>query len=266
MIVDGRTIAEDILVSIEKKVGDMEKKPLLTVFTCDPNFETQKFLNLKRKKAGQVGIELQIIELPESVTTDAVVAKINEVKNDTDGIIVQFPFPEHIDAQVVIHAIPTDKDVDALNPETTEVLSPIAGALVEIIQACDVETKGKKVVVVGAGRLVGKPAAAWFRKNGNDVTVVTHESRNIEKEIAAAEILVLGAGNPGFVKEKHIQAGVVLLDAGTSEEWGELKGDADPACAHKASLFTPVPGGIGPVTVAILLQNLLALAARRTNM
>ena len=118
----------------------------------------------------------------------------------------------------------------------------------------------EKVVVVGHGRLVGEPAALWAKGQGATVTVVTKETSNSEQIIAAADVLILGAGQPNIITPEAIKPGVVIFDAGTSEDNGELKGDAHPDCAEVASLFTPVPGGIGPITVSMLLKNVVKAA------
>jgi methylenetetrahydrofolate dehydrogenase (NADP+)/methenyltetrahydrofolate cyclohydrolase len=138
-------------------------------------------------------------------------------------------------------------------------LPPVAGAIVEIFVRNGVSASGKKAVVVGAGKLVGTPAAQLLRDLGAHVTVVTHTRGSLE-ELKDADIVVLGAGEPGLVKPEMLKQGVVLIDAGTSESSGKLAGDADPACAHVASVFTPVPGGVGPIAVAMIFKNLLTLA------
>ncbi len=149
----------------------------------------------------------------------------------------------------------------ALGPAPS-VLPPVAGAVAEVLMRQGVDVAGKKVVVVGAGRLVGKPVAEMLKEMGGEVAVITTTSGSLE-ELKTADVVVLGAGNPGFIKPEMLKQGVVLIDAGTSEAGGKLMGDADPACAEVASIFTPVPGGIGPIAVAMIFKNLLALAPTR---
>ena len=142
--------------------------------------------------------------------------------------------------------------------EGRSVLAPVAGAIEEILERSTIDVRGKKCVVVGAGKLVGAPAAYLMRRLGSDVSVVTLESGSLD-ELKTADIVILGAGNPGFVTPEMIKEGVVLIDAGTSEQGGKVRGDADPACSEKAALFTPVPGGLGPIAVAMIFKNLLDL-------
>jgi methylenetetrahydrofolate dehydrogenase (NADP+)/methenyltetrahydrofolate cyclohydrolase len=134
----------------------------------------------------------------------------------------------------------------------------VAGAVAEVLERHHVDVTGKKTVVVGAGKLVGKPVASMLAEMGAEVSVVTSTEGSLE-ELKTADIVVLGAGSPGFVKPDMLKEGVVLIDAGTSESNGKLAGDADPSCAEVASVFTPVPGGIGPLAVAMIFKNLLAL-------
>jgi len=265
MIVDGRNIASLIYKEIANEISHMRVKPHLTVFTCAPNFETQRYLALKRRKAHEVGIGMTIIEFPQSISTEEVVASIAHAPMQTNGIVVQLPFPSRIDIQKVLQAIPKVCDVDAVHYDGADdrILPPVIGAIRSVARKFDVLFAAQKVVIVGKGRLVGAPAAIWSQKQGAQVTVVTKETPNADDLLKQAQILILGAGVPGLVTPSKIAQDVVIFDAGTSEEGGVLKGDADPSCASKASLFTPVPGGIGPITVAILLQNLVTLAKRQ---
>jgi methylenetetrahydrofolate dehydrogenase (NADP+)/methenyltetrahydrofolate cyclohydrolase len=175
---------------------------------------------------------------------------------------VQLPFPSHIDIGKVLEAIPTSQDVDGVHYEggSTLVLPPVVGAISEIARLHDVLFATQKVVVVGKGKLVGAPAYVWCQTQGANVEVVDRETKEANRVIASAHILILGAGQPGLVTKEMIKEGCIIFDAGTSEDGGVLKGDAHPDCATKAALFTPVPGGIGPITIAILLRNLIILA------
>lgn len=263
MIINGRAIAEDIFRDLKERVLRMPRPPRLTVITCAPNFETQRYLAIKKKKAEDVGIRINVIELPEDVTNENAAMTIEESVKDSDGIIIQLPFPPHIDREALIRAIPPTHDVDAFLIDDREVFPPVVGAMSEVVRSENVEIENKRAVVIGGGRLVGLPAAHWLKERGANVRMVTKDTDDMGAETADADIIVLGAGKPGLLQPDMIRDGVVILDAGTSEESGELRGDADPRCAEKASVFTPVPGGIGPITVAILLRNLVILATRK---
>jgi methylenetetrahydrofolate dehydrogenase (NADP+)/methenyltetrahydrofolate cyclohydrolase len=262
MIVDGKAIATEVLGEVADRIKTLPRAPRLTVFTCAPNFETQKFLALKQKRATEVGITVEVVELDPRILTALVIRAIHEALPNTDGVVVQLPFPPNIDIAAVLAAVPSSHDVDALvyGGEDTTVLPPVVGAIDAIATHHQVVWTDKKVAVVGQGRLVGAPAALYARGKGAQVTVLEKDSDDKEQIIKEADILILGAGVPGLVTSNMIKTGVVIFDAGTSEEGGMLVGDADASVALVASLVTPVPGGIGPITIAVLLRNLVDLA------
>jgi len=265
MIVDGKKIAAEILADVKNKISTLPRAPRLTVFTCAPNFETQKFLALKQKRAEEVGIEVKVVELDPRILTALVIQTIHETVPVTDGIVVQLPFPPSIDIASVLASVPASHDVDALTYDgaDTAVLPPVVGAIDAIATHYQVAWTGAQVVVVGQGRLVGAPAALYATSQGAQVTVLEKDTADYEQTIKEADILILGAGVPGLVTASMLKPGVVIFDAGTSEEGGLLVGDADISVANIASLTTPVPGGIGPITIAILLRNLVTLVKNR---
>lgn len=265
MIVDGRGIASLLFKEIRNEISHLGHRPHMTVFTCAPNFETQKYLNLKRKKAHESGIGMSVIEFPSDITTNEVITSIARACIQTDGIIVQLPLPAHIDTDAVLQSIPKELDVDGVHYDgkDSRILPPVVGAIAEIARMHEVFFPTQRVVIAGKGRLVGAPAEIWAKKQGASVQVITRDTEDNEQVIREAHILILGAGSPWFVTPDMVKDGVILFDAGTSEDSGELKGDAHPDCAKKASLFTPVPGGIGPITIAVLLRNLVTLVSRQ---
>ncbi len=205
------------------------------------------------------------VDLPDGAKTEQAIDAVRSLAKEADAIIVQLPLPKSVDTNAVLSEIPHEKDVDAINPVSESerlVEAPVALAVVEILDRSHVAIRGKHAVVVGAGRLVGTPSAALLKKLGADVSKFTLEEGSIN-DLKDADIIVLGAGNPGFIKPEHLKRGVVLIDAGASEAKGNVVGDADPACAKKASVFTPVPGGIGPVAVAMIFKNLFDLVEKR---
>lgn len=241
MIIEGRKIAEEIL-------NGLQSRPLTLGVVMGTDAASDSFVRMKERTAARVGVVLK--RFASEQIDEALLC---------DGILVQLPLP---DSEILIAKIPPEKDVDALGSRPL-VYSPVAGAIHEVLKHTDTETKGKKAVVVGAGKLVGAPAATLLRDLGAQVSVITSTHGSLD-ELRDADIVVLGAGEPGFIKPSMLKAGVVLIDAGTSESAGKLAGDADPACAEVASVFTPVPGGIGPIAVAMIFKNLFELAAKRT--
>ena len=263
MIVNGRMIAAQMLKELKNQVSHMEIAPHLTIFTCAPKFETQKYLDLKKQKAGEVGIQVNVVEFDKSVSTEEIIQSIKVAGMQTNGIVVQLPLPNQIDTDAVLQSIPLSYDVDGVHYDGTEstTLSPVTAAIKKISEIHDVLWAAQKVTVVGKGRLVGAPTSLWAQKQGAQVTVITKDTDSEEANacIKEADILVLGVGSPGMIAVNMIKEGAIIFDAGTSEEGGELVGDADVGCREVASLMTPVPGGIGPITVACLLSNLLKL-------
>lgn len=265
MIVDGKKIAEAVFEKIRTDVAMLPRAPRLLIISCAPTPETERYLALKQKKASEVGITIDILRFDATATTEEIMTASTEGESRADGIIVQLPLPAHIDTPRVLTAIPPTHDVDALNSQTADVLSPVVGAIHEILLTHGVTTTGKHVTIIGNGKLVGLPAHAWFSAHGAQVSVVTKDTEDIGYYTRPADIIVCGAGVPDLLTPDMVKEGVVILDAGTTEDSGVLKGDADPACALKASLFTPVPGGIGPITIAILLRNVLDCAKKRLS-
>jgi methylenetetrahydrofolate dehydrogenase (NADP+)/methenyltetrahydrofolate cyclohydrolase len=262
MIVDGRAIAEKILSSVATQTADATYVPKLGIITCAPNAETKQYLDLKQRKAKAVGIELVVLELPLEATTADCVAATKRLAQTSHGVVVQLPLPEHIDRETVLAAVPVEQDPDgfAYGRDEHAVLPPVAGAIDYIVKEAGLSLVGKRVVVLGEGRLVGQPCAKYATAAGARVTILTEHSADYASQLLNAEVLITGIGKPHFITADMVKAGVVVFDAGASEDSGEIVGDVDPNVAEKASLFTPVPGGIGPITVAVLLQNVVGLA------
>ncbi len=266
MIIDGREVAEQLLAGLlERRARIAESVTLgIVVAAGDPVIES--FVRIKEKVAAELNITLKRLDMTEP-TTEAAMVAVREFKYDpsVDGIIVQLPLPKGVDVNAVLSEMPMEKDVDGINPFTREseriVQAPVALAVQEIFRRANVSVTGARAVVVGAGRLVGLPSAALLRSMGAEVTMFTLEEGSIH-DLKQADIIVSGAGQPHFIHPEHIKDGVVFIDAGASESAGVIQGDADPECAQKASVFTPVPGGVGPIAVAMIFKNILDLAHR----
>ena len=265
MIIDGRKIAETVFAKIRSDVTLLSRAPRLVVISCAPTPETERYLALKEKKAAEVGIITEVLRFDATATTEEIIAASTEAEGRADGIIVQLPLPATIDTSRVLAAISPAFDVDALNAETTTFLSPVVGAIHEILVTYGITASQKNVTIIGSGKLVGLPAHAWFSAQDAQVSMVTKDTTDIGYYTRVADIIVCGAGVPGLLTPDMVKEGVIILDAGTTEDRGVLSGDADPSCAEKAALFTPVPGGIGPITIAILLRNVLDSATKRQS-
>ena len=267
MIADGRKIASDILAEVKECVGSMS--PIVRAITVQPSPATESYLRIKMQRAEEGGMQLEVVKLPDDADEDAIIAAI--AAPGADAVIVQLPIPEALDVQKILNAIPLSKDADVLSDaayarfesgEEGALVPPVAAGVLEILSRTGVDVAGKKTVVVGRGQLVGKPCAIALSRLGAEVTTVNRETKNPEELYKAADIIVSGVGKSYLVTPDVIREGVVLIDAGTSGANGAVSGDIDPACAQIASVFTPVPGGVGPVAVSCLFSNTARLVAK----
>lgn len=267
MIIDGRAITTSILSAVRADIAKRAKPPVVCAIAMRPSPATRSYLKVKSARAEEAGMKLKVVEVPETGTTEDVLAAI--AGSRADAIIVQLPLPDRIDRARVLDAIPFEKDADVLSRASYErfdseapgaLLPPVAAAVREILRTAHVDPKGKHVAVVGNGSLVGRPSAVWFMQQGARVTVVTREkAADLASVLKDADIVVSGAGSPGLITKDMLKKGVVLIDAGTSESGGQVVGDIAPECASIASVFTPVPGGVGPIAVAMLFKNVAKL-------
>jgi 5,10-methylene-tetrahydrofolate dehydrogenase/methenyl tetrahydrofolate cyclohydrolase len=215
-------------------------------------------------------MRMEVVRVADDATTQEVIDAV--CQPGADAVIVQLPLPDSLDQATILESIPIEKDADVLSvrayhafehAEADALMPPVAAAVAEICESAGVEVANKKALVVGNGRLVGQPVWQWLHHAGADVLTVTRETQDtLPLLLPNMDIVITGTGSPGLIKPEHLKQGVVLIDAGTSESEGAIVGDADPSCADIASVFTPVPGGVGPVAVACLFRNAAILAHR----
>ena len=272
MIIDGRTLAGEVLVYTKARAQKLPRAPRVLAIVANDTPATKSYLAIKKRRATDAGCTLdERCFDPRTATTEDLRSAV--LSADADAVIVQLPLGERVDARIVCDAIPLSKDADVLSTvarmkfeadEYDALIPPVAGALAEILRAHGISPAGKRAVVIGSGWLVGKPCATWLSHKKADVTHLSFRSGNIAP-LKEADIIVSGVGSPHFIKPEMLKPGVVLIDAGTSESGGTLAGDADPSCAPICSLFTPVPGGVGPIAVACLFENVVTLAEKTMN-
>jgi 5,10-methylene-tetrahydrofolate dehydrogenase/methenyl tetrahydrofolate cyclohydrolase len=256
MSIDGKQLAAEILEEARSQGGEGKT---IRVITVSPTPATLSYLRIKTRSALQAGMTLEVIELPVTATTQEVVDQVQN--GNRDAVIVQLPLPEHLDTEAILSAIPLEKDADVLSNSARNaglLIPPVAAAVEEILVRGGVSITDAAVVVVGKGRLVGEPVAARLTALGANVQ--TYDEHSFSPDVlGSADIVVSGAGVPHLITPSMLRPGVALIDAGTSEQGGVLQGDIDPSCADLASLYTPVPGGVGPVAVACLMRNVAQL-------
>ncbi|MDP2665643.1 MAG: bifunctional 5,10-methylenetetrahydrofolate dehydrogenase/5,10-methenyltetrahydrofolate cyclohydrolase [bacterium] len=273
MIIDGREMAGEVLVRTKARAARLTHPPRILAIVANETSATKSYLAIKKKRAADAGCELSVMTFGPDTTTEELHTAV--LSADADAVIVQLPLAEGMDSRIVCDAIPIGKDADVLSfaarakvemkgLRNLSLLPPVVGAVQKILEFGNVEIKGKQAVVIGSGFLVGAPVATWLTQQGADVSRVSFRFGDFSA-CKDADIIVSGAGSPHFIKPEMLRQGVVLIDAGTSESGGALAGDADPACAEKCSIFTPVPGGVGPLAVACLFENVVTLAERATK-
>lgn len=267
VVIDGRAIASQLAHTIQEQIRPLGRTPLVQAVVVSPTPATESYLRIKTQKAKAAGMHLEVVRLPATATQEEVMTAAQG--SGADALIVQLPLPEHLDGDAILDAIPLTKDADVLsrqayerflNHEAGALMPPVVAAVCEILATAGVELSGKRAVVVGNGRLVGAPVRSWLAGQGAAVTTLTEETFATGKTVLMkADIIVSGAGSPRLIRPEMVAPGAVLIDAGTSESNGAIVGDFDPACAETASVFTPVPGGVGPVAVASLFRNVATL-------
>ena len=267
MLVDGRKLAVERREEVRKE-RDLFGALSLGVVMAIEDKVTQSYVGIKKRAAEALNIDVVEYRIRDGASTEEVVQTVAKASVH-DGIITQLPMPG-IDIDAVRNAIPPLLDVDVLGDVALEKFArgefpptpPVPAAMQYILARNGIEIKGKKVTTVGFGRLVGKPAKTLFTHLGATV-VVADKGDDVATLTKDADIIILGTGVAQILKPHMVKAGVAILDAGASELGGKVVGDADRACAEKAALFTPVPGGVGPIAVVEIFANLVHLAKQK---
>jgi methylenetetrahydrofolate dehydrogenase (NADP+)/methenyltetrahydrofolate cyclohydrolase len=276
-IIDGRKIKEEILVKIKSQVTDLSFQPIFCDVLVGEDPASAQYVRMKAKTAESVGIKFHSANFPRSISTEDLVKEIkvlNKIPNMC-GIIIQLPLPVHLDRRTVLDAIDPNLDVDCLGIVASEkfykgeiaVGFPTALACMTLLDSLNLNLKDKDIVVLGQGELVGKPVSALLKFRGFQATPVDKRTENKDKILKGADVIISGIGHGKHITGDMVKDGVVLIDAGTSESNNAIVGDVDlESVKDVASYVSPVPGGVGPVTVAMLLNNVLNVAKGRTSM
>lgn len=275
-IIDGKLISNRIKENIKQQTillnRDRGIVPGLTVILVGNDPASQIYVRNKERACLGVGMNSNIIRYDNSISEQELLDKIFELNEDEDvhGILVQLPLPAHIDPQIVINAIDPDKDVDGFHPINVgklsigeKTLEPCtAKGIITLIEETGIEIEGKKAVVIGRSNIVGKPVALMLLHKNATVTICHSKTKNLADIAKTADILVAAIGRPSFIDGSYIKDGAVVIDVGTSRVNDKLYGDVKfDEAVEKASWITPVPGGVGPMTIAMLLENTLLCAS-----
>jgi len=277
--IDGKQIADALIVKvrdrIKARVADGQRAPGLAVVLIGNDPASAVYVASKRKRCEETGIKSFSYDLEESTTQEELLNLIDELNNnpEVDGILVQLPLPKHLDADLVIDHIDPHKDVDGFHPynfgrlaQRRPLLRPCTPrGIMTLLESTGVNLEGLDAVVVGASNIVGRPMSLELLMARCTVTICHSKTKNLAEKVAAADIVVAGVGIPNFVKGEWIKAGAIVIDVGINRlDNGKLVGDVEFDEANKnAAWITPVPGGVGPMTVATLLENTLDAAEQR---
>ncbi|MEQ9366375.1 MAG: tetrahydrofolate dehydrogenase/cyclohydrolase catalytic domain-containing protein [Leptospirales bacterium] len=273
VILDGKKLAGEIRADLKDRVAKLGRKPALATILVGADPASATYVKMKGKACESIGMTSRRIELPATTQTDALLRIIDELNQDPDvhGILLQHPVPENVDERAAFDRIAASKDVDGV---TTLGFGKISfgldayasctpAGMIRLMDEYKIPIEGKHAVVVGRSPILGKPMALLLLERNATVTVCHSRTQNIEEHLAKADIVVAAVGKANFIKGASLKAGVVVMDAGYNE--GNV-GDADyESCYKKASHITPVPGGVGPMTIAMLLAHTVQAAEKASG-
>jgi methylenetetrahydrofolate dehydrogenase (NADP+) / methenyltetrahydrofolate cyclohydrolase len=274
-LIDGKRVAERIRGEVAEEVGELGELGLATVLVGDDP-ASDVYIRLKHKAAGEVGIVSRDYRLSKDTPEQELLELVAQLNADDaiDGVLVQLPLPDHIEETRVLRAIEPAKDVDGLHPFNAGQLylgrPTLVGAtpvgVMALLKEYDVPLEGARTVVVGRSDIVGKPAALLLLHASATVTVCHSRTVDLSAQTREAEILIVAVGQAGLIGPEDVSAGAVVIDVGMNRSEGKLVGDVDPGVADRARLITPVPGGVGPMTIAMLLKNTVRAARFRRGL
>jgi len=278
-ILDGKQIAKEYRQRLKNQVNELKEHgftPKLSVILVGNDGASQSYVKSKKKAAEKIGMISEIVHLDESTSEEEVLSELNRLNNDdtVSGILVQVPLPKQVSEQKVLETINPNKDVDGFHPinigklyideQTFVPCTPLG--IMEILKHADINLEGKNAVVIGRSHIVGQPVSKLLLQANATVTILHSRTKNMNAHLKQADVIVSAVGQPGLVTKENVKAGAVIIDVGnTPDENGKLKGDvAYDEVKEIASAITPVPGGVGPLTITMVLNNtLLAEKLRR---
>jgi len=266
-LVEGKKIALKIRKELEQKVTDCHQQLFFHIVYVGTDPVIENYLSYKKKFAEAIGVQVIIHRFSEDCSQEELTTDIRTIAEHEQPMIIQLPLPKHLEVQSLLNEVPASLDVDVLSEDARKkyaqgegvVVPPVVGSIIEVFKHYNINLNNTNIVVIGEGMLVGKPIILWLTTHGCDYRVITQDTSDILKKelLANADIIISGAGVPGLVTADEVKQGVVVIDAGTSESGSRIVGDIDVSVQEKSSLFTPVPGGIGPLTIAILYRNVI---------
>lgn len=263
----GSILAENIKTKLKHRLESSDDIPGLGIILAGDDTASALYVDLKEKSAREIGIYVEKAVFTEDVQEEELLKKVKEFndRDDISGILVQLPLPAHINSQNIINAMHPDKDIDGFLPESIErleagdagMVSPVALAVMRLIQSSMQPLRNKKAVIVSNSEVFSKPIISLMKEVGIEGTYIAPADETLEERTKMADIVIVAVGKAGFIKSKMIAPHCILIDVGTNKVDGKLKGDATKTAKEYAAFSTPVPGGVGPLTVAYLMNNII---------
>jgi methylenetetrahydrofolate dehydrogenase (NADP+)/methenyltetrahydrofolate cyclohydrolase len=274
-LLDGKSLSQKILASLRQEVETLSSPPRLDIVLVGSDSASLKYTQMKQKTAADVGITGEIHQFPDSATTEQIISQINQLNKDPQvtALMVQLPLPPQIDRQAVLNAIDPQKDADGLTPQNLGLLfqkdpSALVPAtpmgIIKLLEEYQIEFSGKNAVILGRSSIVGIPLFALLTNKNSTVTLCHSHTQELPQIISTADILISAVGKPNFLNSDIVPQNIVLVDVGTNyDQDGHLVGDFDfDSVSSSAAFITPVPGGVGPMTIVSLLQNTVTIYKR----
>lgn len=267
ILVDGKKRAGIIERELQKEFNGLFVIPSLHVIYLGHDPVIENYLKYKKRYAERIGVDFKLHRFPSTLSLEAFKEAVTNICSLHEPLIIQLPLPPRFQRQEILDLVPPEVDVDVLSSQgredffsgTSPFVPPVTASIVDIITSHHIDLS-QKIIIIGNGLLVGKPTAAWLKQQGYDYSIITYDTPQEERTtlLKEADIIISGVGKPQLVTPQEVKEGVVIIDAGTSESDTSVRGDVDPQVKEKSSLFTPVPGGVGPLTIAMLYRNVLA--------
>ncbi len=273
-IIDGKKISKSILLELKKEISELDEKPKLSIILCGDLIESVIYTDIKKKKGTEIGIDVEIHKFPDDIKQEKLIKKIKELNKESDGLIVQLPLPKTLETNKVLSAIDPAKDVDGLTPLNfgktfigqEELVPATPLGIIRLLEEYNINIKGKDIAIIGKSNIVGKPLAFMLANRGATITLCNNNTKDLNEKTLKSDIIVSATGKPGLITKNMVKQGVIIIDAGYGKKDGKAYGDACfDEIKEKASYITPVPGGVGPMTVAVLLENTLKAYKRNKN-
>ncbi len=259
MILDGKKLADKILNNLEREIKEKQLRLKLAVVLVGKDEVSKIYVEKKKQACQRVGIGFELFEFAQDISEEELEKQVKEIgeRRDISAVVVQLPLADHIDADRILSMIPQEKDVEGF---VSDIDSPMVLAVQGLLKEYDLSLENKDILIIGRGKLVGKPIAKWLEKKDIPFNIIDKSEKDISSFTQKADVIITGTGSPELIKEDMVKEGVVIIDAGTCKIQDKIVGDVNfEKVCKKAKCITPCIGGVGPLNIACLLQNILKL-------